>query len=138
MYKTSAARSLLRQTSFFILGSLLLLVAPIDSQTTHPTTDHSHLATLQQQTSEGWPELMQGMETMHHAMGTVQSSGNNDVDFVRLMLPHHQAALDMAKTELKLGSDPQLRRLAQEIIADQQSEIELMNLWLKQHEGNSR
>lgn len=81
---------------------------------------------------------MQGMETMHHAMGTVQSSGNNDVDFVRLMLPHHQAALDMAKTELKLGSDPQLRRLAQEIIADQQSEIELMNLWLKQHEGNSR
>jgi uncharacterized protein (DUF305 family) len=49
-----------------------------------------------------------------------------------LMLPHHQAAIDMAKTELLYGKDPQMRRLAQEIITDQQSEIELMQRWLKQ------
>jgi uncharacterized protein (DUF305 family) len=48
------------------------------------------------------------------------------------MLPHHQAAVDMAKTQLLHGKDPQMRRLAQEIITDQQSEIELMQLWLKQ------
>ena len=53
------------------------------------------------------------------AMGAIQRSGNNDVDFVRLMLPHHQAALDMAKTQLLYGKDPQMRRLAQEIITDQ-------------------
>jgi uncharacterized protein (DUF305 family) len=47
-----------------------------------------------------------------------------------LMLPHHEAAVDMAKTELLFGNDPQMRRLAQEIITDQESEIQLMQLWL--------
>ena len=49
------------------------------------------------------------------------------------MLPHHQAAIDMAKAQLLYGKDAQTRRLAQEIITDQQSEIQLMQLWLKQH-----
>jgi uncharacterized protein (DUF305 family) len=53
-----------------------------------------------------------------------------------LMLPHHQAAIDMAKTELLYGKDPQMRRLAQEIITDQQLEIELMHLWLKRQHAN--
>ena len=74
------------------------------------------------------------MDKMRTAMGTTKPSGNNDVDFVRLMLPHHQAAIDMAKTQLLHGKDPQMRRLAQEIITDQQSEIELMQLWLRQRE----
>jgi uncharacterized protein (DUF305 family) len=80
-----------------------------------------------------WSDLQAGMEKMHGSMASVKTSGNSDVDFVRLMLPHHQAALDMAKTELLYGKDPQMRRLAQEIITDQQSEIDLMQLWLKQH-----
>ncbi len=75
---------------------------------------------------------------MHAGMRSIKPSGDNDVDFVRLMLPHHQAALDMAKTELLYGQDTQMRRLAQEIITDQQSEIELMQLWLKQHEPSSQ
>jgi uncharacterized protein (DUF305 family) len=70
---------------------------------------------------------------MHTATASVERSGNSDVDFVRLMLPHHQAAIDMARAQLLYGEDPQMRRLAQEIITDQQSEIELMQLWLKQH-----
>jgi uncharacterized protein (DUF305 family) len=70
---------------------------------------------------------------MHTAMAYVERSGNSDMDFVRLMLPHHQAAIDMARAQLLYGTDPQMRRLAQEIITDQQSEIELMQLWLKQH-----
>jgi len=53
------------------------------------------------------------------------------------MLPHHQAAIDMAKTQLLYGKDPQMRRLAQEIITDQQSEIELMQRWLRQQEPAS-
>ncbi|MEN3334684.1 MAG: hypothetical protein V7641_4049 [Blastocatellia bacterium] len=65
------------------------------------------------------------------AMMAVEPSKNRDVDFVRLMLPHYQAAIDMAKTQLMYGTDPQMRRLAQEIITDQRSEIELMQLWLK-------
>jgi uncharacterized protein (DUF305 family) len=50
------------------------------------------------------------------------------------MIPHHQAAIDMAKAQLLYGKNPQMRRLAQEIISDQQSEIELMQLWLKQYQ----
>ena len=85
--------------------------------------------------TQDWAELMTGMNRMHAAMDSVQQSGDSDVDFVRLMLPHHQAAIDMAKTQLLHGKDPQMRRLAQEIITDQQSEIELMQLWLKQHDA---
>ena len=79
-----------------------------------------------------WSELQSSMERMHRAMSSIEASGNSDVDFVKIMIPHHQAAIDMAKTQLLFGKDPQMRRLAQEIITDQQSEIELMNLWLKQ------
>jgi uncharacterized protein (DUF305 family) len=84
-----------------------------------------------------WSELNSGMEKMQTAMATMESTGNSDVDFVELMLPHHQAAIDMAKVELKFGNDPQMRRMAQEIITDQQSEIELMQLWLKQHSSSA-
>ena len=80
-----------------------------------------------------WAELQTSMEKMHAAMTSVEPTGNSDADFVKLMIPHHQAAIDMARTQLLYGKDPQIRRLAQEIIADQQSEIELMNLWLKEH-----
>ena len=86
-------------------------------------------------TTQDWAELMTGMNRMDVAMGSVERSGDSDVDFVRLMLPHHQAAIDMAKTQLLHGKDPQMRRLAQEIITDQQSEIVLMQLWLKQHDA---
>ena len=85
-----------------------------------------------------WSELSAGMDKMHAAMAAVGSSGDSDLDFAKLMLPHHQAAIDMAKTELLYGKDPQMRRLAQEIVTDQQSEIELMQLWLKQHQPDSQ
>src|SRR6476659_3660344 len=93
------------------------------------------LANTSHQTDDSdWSELIASMDKMHMAMEAVEYSGNSDVDFVRLMLPHHQAAVDMAKTQLLHGKDPQMRRLAQEIITDQQLEIEVMQLWLKQHE----
>ena len=49
------------------------------------------------------------------------------------MIPHHQGAIDMAKIELISGKDPQMRRLAQEIVTDQESEIQLMQFWRQQH-----
>jgi uncharacterized protein (DUF305 family) len=81
-----------------------------------------------------WSKLIASMDKMHMAMGTIDRSGNADVDFVRLMLPHHQAAVDMARTQLAYGKDPEMRRLAQKIITDQQSEIALMQGWLKQQQ----
>ena len=88
-------------------------------------------------TEPGWSELVRSMEKMHAAMASLGPSGDSDVDFVKLMLVHHQAAIDMAKTQLVYGKDAQMRRLAQEIITDQKSEVDLMQLWLKQQEPAS-
>jgi uncharacterized protein (DUF305 family) len=78
-------------------------------------------------------ELRAAMQRMHEAIAHIPAAPDADEDFVRLMIPHHQAALDMAKTQLLCGQDPQVRRVAQEIITDQQSEIDLMQRWLKNH-----
>jgi uncharacterized protein (DUF305 family) len=56
----------------------------------------------------------------------VKPTGDVDRDFVAMMVPHHQGAVDMAKAELKYGHNEQLRRLAQQIVAAQQHEIEVM------------
>lgn len=71
-------------------------------------------------------DLDKSMETMHAEMQNVRYSGNADADFASMMIPHHQGAIEMSKVELQFGADPRLRRLAQEIIVTQQSEIEVM------------
>lgn len=67
---------------------------------------------------------------MHDAMN-ITYTGNADVDFVKGMIPHHQGAIDMAKTALAFGKDPEVKKLAEEIIKAQEGEIALMNEWLK-------
>ena len=59
---------------------------------------------------------------------TVQPSGDVDRDFVAMMVPHHQGAVDMALAYLRYGKNEQLRRLAQEIIITQRQEIAVMYL----------
>ena len=90
-------------------------------------------------TEKTFDQLMgEAMSVMHKGMHTAPHTGDPDQDFVGMMIPHHQGAIDMAKAILLYGKDPQMRRLAQEIITDQQSEIQLMQLWLKQHGANSQ
>jgi hypothetical protein len=60
----------------------------------------------------------------------IKPSGDVDRDFVDMMIPHHQGAIDMAEAELRYGANEQLRRIAQEIIVDQQQEITAMRLTL--------
>jgi uncharacterized protein (DUF305 family) len=71
-------------------------------------------------------DLDKSMERMHVEMQKVHYSGNADADFASLMVPHHQGAVQMAEVELQFGSNPRLRRLAQEIILTQESEIDVM------------
>jgi len=114
-----------------ILGILMLILGfgSLLPRVQAESSDHDSRLT----SNPDWSELIASMDKMHMAMSGVARSGNSDVDFVRLMFPHHQAAIDMAKTQLLYGKDPQMRRLAQEIITDQQLEIELMQRWLQQH-----
>jgi uncharacterized protein (DUF305 family) len=81
--------------------------------------------------------MADAMNVMHKGMHSAPYTSDPDRDFVTMMIPHHQGAIDMAKALLLYGKDAQVRRLAQEIITDQQSEIQLMQLWLKQHGANS-
>jgi hypothetical protein len=63
---------------------------------------------------------------------SVKPSGDVDDDFTAMMIPHHQGAIDMAQAELLYGHNQQLRRIAQQIIVEQQQEITAMRLALNQ------
>ena len=91
-----------------------LLAAPIAAQDSmqHPVAE--------------MPGSMSGaMERMQHGM-TIPATGDTDVDFARMMIPHHQGAIDMAKVILAFGSDPKIRTLAEQVIRAQEGEIAYM------------
>lgn len=69
-------------------------------------------------------KMMKGMD--------VKPTGDVDADFAAMMIPHHQGAIDMALSELRYGRNEQLRRIAQEIVVEQQQEINAMHLALGQ------
>ena len=102
-------------------------LTPPVSRPTAPT------AAFAASTERSFEQLMEdAMRVMHRGMHNAPRTDDPDRDFVTLMIPHHQGAIDMAKAQLLFGTDPQMRRLAQAIITDQQSEIALMHLWLQQ------
>ena len=78
-------------------------------------------------------DYTESMTSMHNEM--MVSMGYNDPDtaFAKGMLGHHRGAVDMAKIELKYGTDEAMRKLAQDIIDSQQVEIDIMNKWLASH-----
>ncbi len=76
---------------------------------------------------------MDAMAKMQQSMSSMEMSGDPDVDFARMMIPHHQSAIDMARIELEHGKDEMLKALAQKVIEDQQREIDELQKWLDQH-----
>jgi uncharacterized protein (DUF305 family) len=80
------------------------------------------------------PFLAENEAAMHKMMAamTITPSGDVDADFVAMMVPHHQGAIEMAQAELRHGRNEQLRRIAQEIIVTQLQEIAAMRLALGQ------
>lgn len=74
---------------------------------------------------------LRGIAAKMHAAMSFAFTGNADVDFVKGMIPHHQGAIDMAKTVIAFGNDPAVKKLAQDIVKAQESEIAQMREWLK-------
>jgi uncharacterized protein (DUF305 family) len=72
-------------------------------------------------------------DKMHGAMSSMEFSGDADIDFARGMIPHHQAAIDMARIVLEHGKDAEIRKLAEEIIEAQEREIKQLEEWLAAH-----
>ena len=79
------------------------------------------------------PEMRQAMEKMNRDMMGVPMTGNPDRDFAAMMVPHHQGALDMARDYLQEGKDPEMRRMAEKTIQDQQKDINELREWMAKH-----
>lgn len=79
--------------------------------------------------------MMAAMDKMSKDMAAAPMTGDADKDFVAMMIPHHQGAIDMARFELANGKDPALRKLAQDVVAAQEKEIVEMKAWQAQQPG---
>lgn len=79
-----------------------------------------------------WSSAFQAANDAMHKGMMIQYSDNPDLDFARGMIAHHQGAVAMAKIELDHGKDPEIRKLAEGVIAAQQAEIAQMQAWIAQ------
>ena len=78
-------------------------------------------------------DYTKAMTSMHDEMMIGMGYNDPDTAFAKGMLGHHRGAIDMAKIQLKYGTDDAMRQLAQDIITAQQAEIDILNKWLASH-----
>jgi uncharacterized protein (DUF305 family) len=114
-----------------LLAALALTIKPIaehrhETGATHAETNASRVGISD---PAFYAEMANVNARMHDGM-EIARSGNIDHDFVRMMIPHHQGAIDMARVQLKYGQDERLKRLAQSIIVEQGQEITYMRTLL--------
>jgi len=117
----------------------LCFASTAGAQDMHAMHDMHHQAATAPKTfvassDKPFAQLMdEAMAIMDRDMQAAPMNGRPDHDFVTMMLPHHQGAIDMAKAVLLSTKDPELRNLALGIIAEQQNEINVMQAWLQRH-----
>ncbi len=104
--------------TMLVAASVMLGVAA--ASFAHDTLPASGEAAFLKENDAAMSKMMTAME--------MKPTGDVDRDFVAMMTPHHQGAIDMAVIELRYGRNETLRRIAQEIIIDQMQEIDAMKL----------
>jgi uncharacterized protein (DUF305 family) len=112
-------------------GAFVLLALPAFAQQPSPSAPAMSGMAAGHFTAD--QAMMAGMNKMNQAMSNAPMSGDTDRDFIAMMIPHHQGAIDMAKTELQYGKDPVLRKMARDIVAAQEKEIAEMRRWQTGH-----
>jgi uncharacterized protein (DUF305 family) len=145
--KKSEARSLQNGLAAALHGALLLgaIAGPAVAQEMHR---HRATAIMESEAAKkpGQPFIAssaqpfaalmaQAMAIMDEGMQRAPTNGVAEHDFVTMMIPHHQGAVDMAKALLLYNKDPELQNLAQGILTEQQNEIKLMQAWLARYQA---
>jgi hypothetical protein len=107
----------------------------------HPSPDEAGAAPLCSSASDVseptfYSQMAKVNAGMHRGM-EIAAGGDIDRDFIRMMIPHHQGAIDMALLQLKYGHDARLKRLAQSIIVEQGQEIAYMRALLDPPSGGT-
>lgn len=114
----------------WLLPLFLLAAAPAAAQQGHEHRPGAKPPPAKQKTDPEYShftrEMNAGMGTMMKDMHAPGYAGNPDIDFLAMMIPHHEGAVEMARLVLVHGRDPATRRLAEDIIASQVVEIEGM------------
>ncbi len=114
-----------------LAAAALLLVAPAAlAQTTQPAQPTMPGAPGGAAMTQHRPEMRQAMEKMNRDMVGSPMTGNPDRDFAAMMVPHHQGALDMSRAYLQEGKDPEMRRMAEKTIQDQEKDIRELREWM--------
>ncbi len=106
----------------------LVLTAPAFAQQGHQHHGR-HAAPVTTAETTSTREFRAAGERMHRDMD-IRYSGNADRDFAAGMIPHHQGAIDMARIQLRHGTDPEMRRLAETVIRTQEAEIAMLRAFL--------
>ena len=120
----------------FALALCLSLTAPMAFAETaaEPAVDPHAGHSMTGDETASTKAFMEANTAMHTGMA-ITYTGDADVDFITGMIPHHQGAVDMAKIVLEHGKDPEVRKLAEAVIAAQEAEIAWMQDWLKKQQN---
>jgi len=115
-----------------VLSILSMAVAvPVLAQKAAPMPGMNVPATPGAKPAES--SMMSAMDKMSRDMAAVPMTGDTDREFAQMMIPHHQGAIDMARNEIARGKNPEMMKLARDVVAAQDKEIAQMKAWLISH-----